>query len=126
MPDVIVKESKINGKGVFACRDFKKGELILKWDISHELSEEEANKMPDEEKRYVAFWEGKYVLQLPPARFVNHSCDPNTFVKDFSDFALRNIKEGEELTSDYSKEPEPNMNMKCNCGSEKCRGVIRG
>ena len=126
MPDVIVRESKINGKGVFATRDFKKGELLLKWNISHEVSEEEANKMPDEEKRYVAFWAGKYVLQLPPARFVNHSCAPNTFVKDFCDFARRDIKKGEKLTSDYAKEPEPNMNMKCNCGSKNCRGVIRG
>ncbi len=125
MPDLIVKKSKINKKGVFAARDFKKGELVLKWDISKELSKEEAENFPEDEKGYVAFWDGKYVLQLPPARYVNHSCEPNTFVKDFCDFALRDIKKGEEITSDYAKEPEPNMNMKCTCGSKNCRGIIR-
>ena len=125
MPDVVVKESKIDGKGVFAARSFKKGELVLKWDISRELSEEEATALSENEKKYVAFWNSKWVLQLPPARFVNHSCNPNTFIKDFCDIAKRDIEKGEEITSDYSKEPEPNMNMKCKCGSKNCRGTIK-
>jgi len=125
MPDVIVKKSKIQGRGVFAARDFKKGETVLKWDVSRELSEEEAENFPEDQKGYVAFWGGKYVLQLPPARYVNHSCEPNTFVKDFCDIAKKDIKKGEEITSDYSTVPEPNMNMKCNCGGKDCRGTIR-
>jgi len=40
-------------------------------------------------------------------------------------FAGRAFKKGEEITSDYRKVPEPNMNMRCNCGSKKCRGLIR-
>ena len=31
MSNVIVKKSKINKKGVFAVKDFKKGEIVLKW-----------------------------------------------------------------------------------------------
>ncbi len=31
MKDIVVKKSKIIGKGVFAIRDFKKGEVVLKW-----------------------------------------------------------------------------------------------
>ncbi len=125
MPDVLVKESKIQGRGVFAARDFRKGEVILKWDLSHELLEKDVKNVPEDEKKYVAFFNGKYVLQLPPTRYVNHSCEPNTFVRDFCDVAMRDIKKGEELTSDYVKEPEPDMNIKCNCGSKNCRGIIR-
>ena len=125
MPDTVVTKSKIEGKGVFAGRKFKKGEIVIKWTISHELSKEEAENFPKKEKRYVAFFGGKYVLQLPPARFVNHSCEPNTFAKDFCDIALQGIKKGEEITSDYGTVPEPNMSMRCNCKSKKCRGIIR-
>ena len=35
MVDVAVKKSKIEGLGVFALRDFKKGEIVIKWDIAH-------------------------------------------------------------------------------------------
>jgi len=31
MKSVVVKKSKISGKGVFASRDFKKGEIVLRW-----------------------------------------------------------------------------------------------
>ena len=125
MPDVIVKKSGIEGLGVFAARDFKKGELVLRWDNAKELSEEQVKQVPQEEKKYVAFFNGKYLLQSSPAKYVNHSCEPNTFVKDFCDIALRDIKQGEEITSDYSKEPEPDMNMKCNCNTKKCRKTIK-
>ncbi|MCX6799199.1 MAG: SET domain-containing protein [Candidatus Diapherotrites archaeon] len=123
--DIIVKKSRIEGKGVFAARDFKKGETVLRWDTSKELSKEEAENWPEEEKKYVAFFGGKYFLEFPPERFVNHCCEPNTFVKDFYDVALRNIKKGEEITSDYGNCPFPGMNFKCSCGSKKCRGTIQ-
>ena len=125
MPGVVVKKSRIEGLGVFAARNFKKGELVLRWDISRQLSEEEVKQAPENEKRYLAFSGGKWVLQLPPAKYVNHSCEPNTFVKGFCDIAKRGIKKGEEITSDYSTVPEPEMNMKCNCGSKKCRKTIQ-
>lgn len=59
-----------------------------------------------------------------PEKFVNHSCDPNTFVKDFCDVALRDIVEGEEITSDYTDSLFPNTVMLCNCGSNHCKKVI--
>jgi len=94
MPGVVVKKSKIQGFGVFAGRDFKKGETVLRWGNSKQLTEEEAKLVPAEEKKYVAFFNGKYVFQLPPARYMNHSCNPNTFVRAFCDVALNGIKKG--------------------------------
>ena len=123
--DVIVKYSKIHGKGVFALRDFKNGEIVLDWHNAKRLSEEDLKKVPEGKKKYVAFCNRIWVLQSSPAKYVNHSCEPNTFVKDFRDIALRDIKKGEEITSDYSKVPSPNMKMKCDCGSKNCRGIIR-
>jgi SET domain-containing protein len=60
-------------------------------------------------------------------RFINHSCDPNTFIRctptraEF--YARRAIKPGEELTADYG-ESQHNGKLPCRCGARKCRGFI--
>ncbi len=123
--NVIVKNSNIGGKGVFALRDFKKGEIILHWDISHILSKEKVDEMTNDEKKYISFLDNKYVIMQEPEKYVNHSCDPNTTAKNFCDVAIKNIKTGEEITADYTEELPPNTTMKCNCGSRNCKKVIR-
>ncbi len=125
MPDVLVKKSKISGKGIFAARDFKKGEVVLKWDSSRALSEQEAKALPEEEQDYISFLGGKYILMQPPERFVNHSCEANTSAKNFCDIANRNIKKGEEITADYEEVLPHWQEMDCRCGSKKCRHKIR-
>jgi len=122
--DVLVKSSNIHDKGVFAARDFKAGEIVLRWDISNVLLENEVSKMTEEEKRYITFLDDKYVLMQEPERFVNHSCNANTTAKQFCDVAKRDIKKGEEITANYKEELPPNTYMKCNCGSPNCIGTI--
>jgi len=72
--------------------------------------------------------EEQYRLEIP-TMLMNHSCEPNTGPgKDDEDHALRDIKEGEELTCDYAcyvyyeNTPYP----KCRCGSSNCRGEMKG
>ncbi len=38
-----------------------------------------------------------------PEKFVNHSCEANTQVRNHGDIAIRNINKGEGITSDYGK-----------------------
>jgi len=121
----IVKRSKIHGEGVFANRNFKKGERIIKWDTSHKLTKQEVDSLTKKEKRYVTYFKGKYTLMFGPGRYVNHSCEANTTVKNFSDVAKRKIKKGEEITSDYSEARIPGKTMVCKCKSKKCRGIIK-
>ena len=59
------------------------------------------------------------------ARFVNHSCDPNSISTEIGDVAKRDIKEGEEITVDYSNEVVGIINVPCRCGSQNCRKIIR-
>ena len=60
-------------------------------------------------------------------RYINHSCDPNTFIRctpqraEF--YARRAIRAGEELTCDYG-ESQHNGKLPCRCGSANCRGFI--
>jgi len=121
--DVIVRKSDIEGKGVFAARDFKKGEIVLDWSDSPILTSEQA-EVP-EGKKYIYYGKDKRILVKPPARFVNHSCDPNTFIRDFFGIAKRDIKKGEEITEDYSKENNPYLKIKCNCGSKNCKRIVK-
>ena len=122
--NVIVKKSAIHDKGVFAARNFKAGEIVLRWDTSNVLSENDVNNLTEDEKRYVTFLDNKYVSMQSPERFVNHSCDSNTTAKQFCDVAKFDINEGDEITADYREELPPNTHMKCNCGSKSCVGFI--
>ena len=60
-------------------------------------------------------------------RFINHSCDPNTFMRctptraEF--YARRAIAAGEELTVDYG-ESHHDGKLRCRCGAPNCRGWI--
>ncbi len=122
---VFLESSNIHGQGVFADKNFQKGEIVLHWDISHILTKEEFAQLSDKDQEYVAYKDGKYVLMQEPERYVNHSCEANTEPKDFSDVTTRDIKKGEEITSDYSLDMPPGMEMKCNCGSKNCKHIIK-
>jgi SET domain-containing protein len=60
-------------------------------------------------------------------RFINHSCDPNTFIRctpqraEF--YARRGIAAGEELTADYG-DTQHDGRLACRCGAAACRGYI--
>ncbi|KAK7351090.1 hypothetical protein VNO77_10270 [Canavalia gladiata] len=68
-------------------------------------------------------------------RFINHSCDPNCRTEKWMVngeiciglFALRDIKQDEELTFDYNYvRVFGAAAKKCHCGSPHCRGYIGG
>ena len=123
--NIVIKKSKIEGKGIFANRNFKKGEIIIDWSkCSKILSEEEFKKLSEDGKKYVSFIDGKHICFLEPAKYMNHSCEPNTSVNNNCDVAIKDIKGGEEITTDYLKEV-PELNVKCNCGSKNCIRIIR-
>jgi SET domain-containing protein len=60
-------------------------------------------------------------------RFINHSCDPNTFMRCTAEraefYARRAIARGEELTVDYG-ESHHDGRLRCRCGAAGCRGFI--
>jgi SET domain-containing protein len=118
---VIIKKSKLNKNGIFAKRDFKKGEIVLRWKPKV-LGKDEVEKLFQREKHYIVKIKGKYLMMRSPEKYVNHSCDPNTRAKKNSDVAMRNIRAGEEITSDYNNSGI--ISFKCKCGSKKCKKII--
>lgn len=118
--------SAIHGVGLFAVKPIRAGETILEWsECSQVLSEEQVAALSPGELRYVSFIEGRSILFEPPARFVNHSCDPNARGSSGRDSALRDIAAGEEITVDYVQEQVPGLDLECHCGSPKCRGNLK-
>ena len=123
---IVIKDSPIHGRGVFATRRIQPGEITIDWSqCSETLSDEQVRALPVDEQMFVSIVDGKNILFKPPARFVNHSCDPNARATDGHDIALRVIEEGEEITIDYVAEQALELSIRsfpCNCGASNCRG----
>jgi SET domain-containing protein len=128
-PLVYLKDSPMQGKGVFAARAFTIDELVLEIDDSHVVTDEHI-LTPEQHEFDLDYLEDKTVLMQEPEKYINHSCDPNTYVKTQNGvrqvLAMRNIAEGEEITYDYSINGDNDGTFICNCGSEKCRSVYQG
>ena len=105
MNNIKIRKGNLNGKGVYAGQDFKAGEIVIQYHLKP-LTEEEFEKLPRGEKMFVHTHWGKRYLYSEPERCVNHSSDPNTYqdLNNKCDIALRNIKKGEMITTDATKD----------------------
>lgn len=129
MKKVFAACTKNNGMGIFASQDIKKGETIFIVDGKIKR----AKYLPLLSflgKRW--FGIGRNIWIDPnkdnPIYFMNHSCNPNTKVKNKVEIsATININKWEETTFDYSStEADPYWKMKCKCGSFNCKKIIKG
>ena len=104
MKDVYIGEGDLAGKGVYAARDFKAGETVVAYNLKP-LTQEEFDTLSDSEKMFTHVHHGQINLYSAPERFVNHAHDPNTY-QDLKrgDIALRDIKQGEFITTDATKD----------------------
>jgi len=119
----------IRGLGVFAGRDFRKGEVVV-----HATGK----VIPFQTEYSIQIDWDRHLNVDSPVRQMNHSCDPNlgvkTNVNGFPRFvALRDIKQEEELTWDYAMteythykrdNPESEFDLSCHCGAPNCRGKL--
>ncbi len=127
---VIVKNSEIQGRGVYATEDIKKGGTVLQIDDSHIVTD--PSTLTEEQNEYDCDYlaNGKVILMQEPEKFINHSCGPTTYVKTLNGIryvlAMRDIKEGEEITYDYSINGYNDGTFECHCRSSICRGVYQG
>jgi SET domain-containing protein len=134
-----VKQSN-NGLGLFAKKDFKKGEIILEF-IGKIMCDHELDKIKNPKKRKkiddYSLQIGEHIYLIGTGEdkniyddFINHSCDPNAYIKIWGNkvllVALKKIKKGAEITYDYSTTMynDP-WSIKCNCQSKICRGYIK-
>jgi len=133
-PNVTVKPSVIHGKGFFATRPIKNGEVVFVFGGTLFSREDiEAGKANKRTLMQVSegLWLGNRSDQTEGEDyFINHSCEPNLWMENESTLvALRDISTGEEVTMDYAMhfaDPEWKMRSECRCGSPLCRQIITG
>ncbi len=116
MVPTYIKQSSIQGMGLFAASPIKKGEIIWKYvpSLDFGLTQEQVDALPEYAKKtflnycYVDAEIGLHILCFDDARFMNHSDQPNTtqLPNDVDSqgytVATRDIDKDEELTCDYT------------------------
>lgn len=112
MVETELKPSPIHGLGVFLTAPVREGELIWRFDarIDRVYTTEEIDSLPEHVRRFLrtyCTWHeptGLYVFCGDNGRHFNHSDDPSTVSDSISfgeDRARRDLRAGEELTSNY-------------------------
>jgi hypothetical protein len=130
MPKITVGDSLIHGKGIFANEKIRKDDIILQFDDSRIVDEENPLKpeLGEQEHHCDYLAGGKVVLLKSPERYINHSCTPNAYIKWIEGkrylLARRNLKQGEEIYVDYCIDCSGGVDLTCNCSSKDCRKEV--
>jgi hypothetical protein len=140
---VIVRRSKIQGRGVYASRAIAEGERVIEY-TGLLITNVEADAQCDDEgmRRHHTFLFGvddEFTVDGAnggnEARFINHSCEPNceSVIEGRRVFidALRDIGAGEEIAYDYWYTTDRGYTLEdlrriypCRCGAATCRGTL--
>ncbi|HEY0970650.1 MAG TPA: SET domain-containing protein-lysine N-methyltransferase [Gemmatimonadales bacterium] len=137
-----LRKSAIAGRGAFATRRIPKGACIVEY-TGERIGQDEADRRyPEDPDRphhtFLFTLDDDTVIDAAvkgnASRFINHSCDPNceAVIEDgrIWIYALKAIREGEELVYDYQfilDEPHTaaaKRRYPCYCGAKNCRGTI--
>jgi len=131
MEGVKVKPSPIEGLGLFAVQPFKAGVTIREVNVVREITDEHPLR-PElgERADHCDYPDGRVVLIGPPDRHLNHSCDPNTYIRYEAGrcfiVARQDIPSGQELTCDYRINVTGGDAWPCKCGADRCLGTVAG
>jgi uncharacterized protein len=127
-PKTEVRTSGTHGRGLFAVRPLREGEIVSIRG-GHILP----RRAPRRGQRRPAGWgypiADGFVLAPITKReretvmmFLNHSCEPNVGIEGQIVFvAMRPIRSGEELTIDYAMFGADSKPMRCRCRAASCR-----
>jgi SET domain-containing protein len=142
-PWLVLRRSKIHGRGVYARKDIPKGTRLIEY-TGERIGNKEADRRSDAEEARSRHHTFLFILNSRTtidasvggniSKYINHSCDPNCVAwiegQHIWIDAERDIRKGEELSYDYEYEFDPEYTIEdlevyaCHCGSPKCRGTI--
>ena len=129
-PKIELRDSGIEGKGLFAKAPFIKGERFKVASGEHSwvtMIDAEFQVYITTVDAYDAAYLGNrrhrvstVSREVDSANYGNHGCDPNTASVDDERVALRDIAAGEELTIDYAELSPKTWSMRCHWGAKSC------
>jgi uncharacterized protein len=135
---IVVRRSRIHGKGVFAAADIPPGTRLIEYKGERIQPVESERLYSASTHTFLFMLENDEVIDGSrngnAARWINHSCEPNCEAVEedgrvFID-ALREIAAGEEITIDYNLYLEARYTAAlkreyaCGCGTIQCRGTL--
>jgi uncharacterized protein len=130
---VWIGTSRIAGKGLFAGQAIPKDTIITRY-IGAKISKAQSARALAHGNAYICYLNARYDIDgntlRNPARYINHSCDPNCMLQTTGRaiwvVALRDIQAGEELTHryNYAYDPAHYTDFPCFCGATNCVGYI--
>ena len=133
-PDVELRRiDDVMGHGLFATRLIPKGTIT--WTLcplEQVIPDEDLPQLSSLTQAYLDRYaysngRGQRILCCDLGRYMNHSCSPTTLTLPGAEVevALRDIRAGEQVTDDYGTLCLDD-DLHCLCGSDECRGVVRG
>ena len=132
-PKTRVGPSRIEGKGLFARRRIRRGEIVaIKGGHVYD-ARTLARIKPRIAASYIQIADGVFLGARTAAEvarnklYLNHSCAPNVGIRGQVVFvALRDVVAGEELTYDWAMEENSPAATRCACGRARCRKRLTG
>ncbi|MBU0690989.1 SET domain-containing protein-lysine N-methyltransferase [bacterium] len=138
-----VRNSSIQGKGVFAKKRIRKGTRLIEYRGERIPVGEADERYEDDENKthhhtFLFSVDERTVIDAAVngnnARWINHSCDPNCEAVEEEGRiwieAKKNIQPGQELSYNYQLDREGRFEKKfwqlyeCRCGASNCRKIM--
>lgn len=132
-PKTLVRQSPIEGRGLFASEPIGRGEIVaIKG--GHIISRAELQALaPLVGPAEIQIGDDLFICPATAEEregsmiFSNHSCAPNIGLRGNIIFvAMREIEAGEELTHDWAMTDDDENSTACRCGAANCRRAISG
>jgi SET domain-containing protein len=125
------RRSPIHGTGGYARTNVAKGTKLIEY-VGKKITKAESELQCEGDNVYIFTLDDEHDLDgnvdWNPARFINHSCNPNCEAEWDEDrlwiVAIREIQPGEELSFNYGYDLEDYRDHPCLCGTPECVGYI--
>jgi SET domain-containing protein len=130
-PLVEFRPSAIHGLGGFATSEIPAGSQIVEY-VGERITKEQSLQRCSWDNQAIFYlderWDLDGSVEWNPARFLNHSCAPNSDAERIDRriwiVARREILAGEEITFNYGYDLENYREHPCRCGARECIGFI--
>ncbi len=133
---VIARKSPLHGMGLFAAQNLATGERLIEYKGTRYAEGELPDMDVDGLTKFLGLSDGTGINGTGWAALANHSCEPNCELREEAGkkrlrawlYALRNIRQGEELVWDYRLDVRSRKDAyslwACACGAKTCRGTM--
>lgn len=124
--NVYTAPSALHGVGVYAAREFERGDALLVIEDSDIITPDDPQAQGRTDAAFFPLADGRLGWVQAPASYLNHACQPNAYLHTVAGrvfvIAGRNLSRSEEVTLDYALNRSDGVLLDCHCGMKGCRG----